>query len=250
MKAREDAKAASDKRVQVDAEREKVTKVARHEAERILREAREAADEVFRELDSMRKQAAKDANWQQVNEARSQLRRELNKAEDKLIDHKAAVPEETPKPTRAIRLGDTVEILSIGAKAQVLAISPDRILTLQAGIMKVTAKESEVRLIEDNTLKKQVEKYTASVQQSFGGAVKPELDIRGMASDEAVPVMEKFLDSARLAKLNIVTIIHGKGTGVLRQAVHVNLRRNPHVKSFRLGRYGEGESGVTVIELK
>ncbi len=250
LKAREDAKLASEKRALVDAEREKVTKVAKHEAERILREAREAADEVFHELDSMRKQAAKDANWQQVNEARTQLRRELNKAEDKLIQQQRTEREEAPKPTRAIRLGDTVEILSIGAKAQVLSISADRILTLQAGIMKVTAKENEVRLIEDTTLKKQVEKYTSSVQQTFSGVTKPELDIRGMASDEAIPVMEKFLDSASMAKLNIVTIIHGKGTGVLRQAVHANLRRNPHVKAFRLGRYGEGEAGVTVIELK
>lgn len=250
LKAREDAKAANEKQARLDKEREKVTKVARYEAERILREARAAADEVFKELDSMRKQAAKEANWQQVNEARSQLRRQLNKAEDKLEEHREVQQEEAPKPTRAIRQGDTVEILSIGAKAQVISISADRILTLQAGIMKVTAKENEVRLVEDNSIKKQVEKYTASVQQSFSGVAKPELDIRGMASDEAIPVVEKFLDSACLAKLNIVTIIHGKGTGVLRQAVQAELRRNPHVKSFRLGRYGEGEAGVTVVELR
>ena len=81
-------------------------------------------------------------------------------------------------------------------------------------------------------------------------AVKPEVDLRGMMTDEAVSVMERYLDSALLAKLNTVTIIHGKGTGALRQAVHQNLKRNRQVKSFRLGRYGEGENGVTIVELK
>ena len=81
-------------------------------------------------------------------------------------------------------------------------------------------------------------------------AVKPELDIRGMMTDEAIPVVERFIDSAKMAKLNTVTIIHGKGTGALRQAVHDCLRRERGIKSFRLGRYGEGETGVTVVELK
>jgi DNA mismatch repair protein MutS2 len=249
LEAKEDAKTAADKQARLDAEREKLTRSAKRDAERILREAREAANEVFRELDAMRKQAAKEADWQQVNEARARLRRELNRVEDSIVEVEEKEQEEAPKPTRAIRKGDTVQILSIGAKAQVLDIAPDGTLSLQAGIMKTFAKPDEVRLIEDDSIKKQVAKYTTQVQtQSF--AAKPELDIRGMTVDEAIPVMEKFIDSAQMAKLHTVTVIHGKGTGALRQAVQTNLKRNRQVKSYRPGKYGEGEMGVTVIELK
>ena len=145
--------------------------------------------------------------------------------------------------------GDTVEILSMGVKADVVSISPDRILTLQAGIMRVTAKEDEVVLVkakEKPVVKTSKERSTATLRAS----VAAEIDLRGMMVEEAIPVMERYLDNAMMARMNTVTIIHGKGTGALRAAVQENLRKNKLVKSFRLGRYGEGESGVTVVELK
>ena len=114
--------------------------------------------------------------------------------------------------------------------------------------MRVTAKESEVLLLEDEP-SRQPELHKAgniAAKDSLG----PELDIRGMITDEAIPVLERYLDSAAMANLNSVIIIHGKGTGALRQAVHDSLKRNKSVKSFRLGRYGEGETGVTIVELK
>jgi DNA mismatch repair protein MutS2 len=250
MEAKEDAKSAAEKRERAAAEREKVTKTARHEANRILRDARAAADEVFKELDRMRKQAVKDQDWQQVNEARARLRRELNLAEDRLLESEQQEEEEQEQvPDRPIKAGDTVKILSIGAKAQVLSIAADGTLNLQAGIMKVTAKPDEVRLIEDDSVKKQVERFSAHIQ-SYSDNARPELDIRGMMTDEAIPVVDKYIDSAKMAKLNTVTIIHGKGTGALRAAVQAELKRNPHVKSYRNGKFGEGENGVTVVELK
>ena len=250
MEAKEDAKTAAEKRERAAAEREKVTKTARHEANRILRDARAAADEVFKELDRMRKQAVKDQDWQQVNEARARLRRELNLAEDRLLESEQQEEEEQEQvPDRPIKAGDTVKILSIGAKAQVLSIAADGTLNLQAGIMKVTAKPDEVRLIEDDSVKKQVERFSAHIQ-SYSDNARPELDIRGMMTDEAIPVVDKYIDSAKMAKLNTVTIIHGKGTGALRAAVQAELKRNPHVKSYRNGKFGEGENGVTVVELK
>ena len=250
MEAKEDAKTAAEKRERAAAEREKVTKTARHEANRILRDARAAADEVFKELDRMRKQAVKDQDWQQVNEARARLRRELNLAEDRLLESEQQEEEEQEQvPDRPIKAGDTVKILSIGAKAQVLSIAADGTLNLQAGIMKVTAKPDEVRLIEDDSVKKQVESFSAHIQ-SYSDNARPELDIRGMMTDEAIPVVDKYIDSAKMAKLNTVTIIHGKGTGALRAAVQAELKRNPHVKSYRNGKFGEGENGVTVVELK
>ncbi len=114
--------------------------------------------------------------------------------------------------------------------------------------MKVSAREDEVLLLEGQKVEvKLAEKSAAALRTA---AVPAELDLRGMMTDEAIPVMERYIDSASLAKLKTVTVIHGKGTGALRAAVQQSLRGNRAVKSFRLGRYGEGETGVTVVELK
>ena len=105
--------------------------------------------------------------------------------------------------------------------------------------MRVTEKQPKKKVVSSTG--------TATFRQA---AVAPELDLRGMETLEAIPVMERYIDSAVMGKLHTVTIIHGKGTGALRQAVQQSLRKNKAVKSFRLGRYGEGETGVTVVELK
>ena len=138
----------------------------------------------------------------------------------------------------------------MGMKATVISKTDDGILTLRAGIMNVTAREDEVLLLENE--KPQTPKTSAS---RTGGAmhsmsIAPEIYLRGMESIDAVIAAEQYLDSAVMAKMKTVTIIHGKGTGALRAAIQQMLRKNKAVKSFRLGRYGEGESGVTVVELK
>ena len=138
----------------------------------------------------------------------------------------------------------------MGMKATVLDKAPDGTLSLRAGIMSVTAKEDEVLLLENEQAPKQ-----KSLPKGGGGelrslSIKPEVDLRGMEAVEAVLAAERYLDAAVMAKLKTVTIIHGKGTGALRTAIQQMLKKNKFVKSFRLGRYGEGESGVTVVELK
>ena len=115
--------------------------------------------------------------------------------------------------------------------------------------MKLTAKPDEVALVE-NQPQGNAKKIIEHKARELKAAASPELDIRGMAADEAMPVLDQFLDSAYLANLPSVRIIHGKGTGVLRAAVHDELRRCKYVKSFRLGVYGEGETGVTIAEFK
>ena len=156
--------------------------------------------------------------------------------------------EEEEKSARPIEVGDTVMIRSMGVKATVLSISPDRVLQLQAGIMKVSAREDEVLLLnEQKVTVKVAEKASAALRTV---SVSPEIDIRGMLTDEGIPVVERYIDSASLGGLKTVTIIHGKGTGALRAAVQQSLRKNPQVKSFRPGKFGEGEMGVTVVELK
>ena len=140
-----------------------------------------------------------------------------------------------------------MEILSIGTRATVLEVNPDGTLQLQAGILKVTARQNEVRVTEPEKVK--VRTASVSVPTSSESA-KSELDVRGMTADETVALVERFIDGAQMRHLNQVTIIHGKGTGVLRKAVHDCLKRSKQVKSYRLGRFGEGESGVTIVEIR
>ena len=154
------------------------------------------------------------------------------------------------KSSRPIRVGDTVQIKSMGVKATVLSISSDRVLSLRAGIMNVSAKEDEVLLLEGQSAAKAKSSPKASPSQLRTASVPSEIDIRGMESLEGVLAAERYIDSAVMGKLKTVTIIHGKGTGALRAAVQQMLKKNKSVKSFRLGRFGEGEAGVTVVELK
>ena len=247
LKAEEDEKKAAEYRKLIEREKEKAAKIARREADSILEEARRTADEVFDELSRIRRESAKE-NWQEVNTTGSEIMRKINKAQDSM---RRTSEKEAPAPSsRPVKAGDTVEILSIGTKAVVESVSPDRVLTLKAGIMKITAREDEVRLLEGETIKSAKRIIAKSEAKLRTEAAKPEIDVRGMMSDEAVSAVEMFIDSAVLGRLETVRIIHGKGTGALRAAIQASLRKNRQVKSFRLGVYGEGESGVTIAQLK
>ena len=247
--AEENARKSAFLRAELEVRLEKADQKARREAERVLAEARAAAEETFAELDEMRRRSNEEEDAQRVNEARSELRRRLNLAEESLRPA-GLPPQEEKKSARPIRVGDRVEIKSMGVKADVTAISADRVLSLRAGIMNVTAREDEVLLLEGEQAPDRKAISTKSSQQLRMISIEPQVDLRGMEVSEALLVAERYLDSAVMAKLSQVTIIHGKGTGTLRNAVQQMLRKNKAVKSFRLGRYGEGETGVTVVELK
>ena len=228
-------------------QKEKAAQQARKEAQYIIDDARRTANQVYEELKQLRKQMRDSADVQNSNERQAELRRSLNEAEQRLTGEPRRA--ERPKPSREIRVGDTVELLKFGSKATVLAISKDGAYQLQAGIMKLTAKADEIALCE-NQPKGNAKKIIEGKVRELKAAAASELDIRGMAADEALPVLDNFLDGAYLASLPTVRIIHGKGTGVLRAMVHDELRRSKYVKSFRSGVYGEGENGVTIAELK
>lgn len=232
---------------QIKQEKEKAAQQARKEAQFIIDDARRAADAVYEELKQLRKQAKNGAFIPGSNEKQAGMRRSLNEAEQKLQPQREQ--KARPEATRAIRVGDTVELLKLGTKASVLAINKDGSYQLRAGIMQVTAKPDEVYLLENET-QNAAKKVIAGKVRELKAAAQPELDIRGMAVDEALPVLDNFLDAAYMGNLPNARIIHGKGTGVLRSAVQEELRRCKYVKSFRLGVYGEGESGVTIVEFK
>ena len=236
-------------RVELELRLDKAEVKAKRDAERIIASARETAEAAFAEIDRMRSQINDEEDHRSANEARTKLLRSLNEAEERFAE-RPAMPQEVKKPTRPAVQGDTVELLSMGVNAEVVGVNRDGSLQLRAGAMSLTAKQDEVRVVEKPKQKKQQPRSSPGGESLRASSVAGELDLRGMETLEAIPVLERYIDSAVMGKLETVTIIHGKGTGALRAAVQQALKRNKFVKSFRLGRYGEGESGVTVVELK
>ena len=251
----EDARKARTFREQMEKAKDNARSKGETEARRIVQQAQRQADEVFAELEQLRRQQR--ADYQSVNDRKADIRRRLNEAESELHRRDGSA-EPIPAPTRPIAVGDTVELSGVRTGATVLAVNGDGTLLLQAGKMKMTVKAAQVRLLETAEEVEKKKKQSDAARQRSSGAVtlntgaraSAELDIRGLETLEAESVVENYLDAASRAKLGSVTIIHGKGTGALRAAVHQMLKKNRQVKSFRLGRYGEGEAGVTVVELK
>ena len=240
---------AQEYRDSLQKEKEKNEARAKAEARAILDEARRTADEVFRELGDMRKKAQKEQDWQAVNDQRAGLRHRLNEAEDKLGVREKVAP---PPKLRPAQKGDTVTIQKTGTQGTVLSVNKDGVLQLQAGILRITAKQEEVRVVEGETqTQKAARQYIQRTEHKLRSlGAKAEVDLRGMTTDEAEMTLSQFLDRAIMGNLTQVTVIHGKGTGAVRKAVHTYLKRCKGVASFRLGRYGEGEDGVTIVALK
>lgn len=215
---------------------------AKDDAKRILESARTEAESILADLKRMRKDAsAPDA------EAIA-IRKRLNDGIDKLseeLSHKSESMHVSPKTVRA---GEHVEIVHLNTKGTVLSAPNSKgEVEIQAGIMKMKVHLSQLRLLEP----KQTKKTTVSAKTgALARHVPLEIDVRGQAIDEALPEIDQYLDEAMLAGLHEVSIIHGKGTGVLRTGVQRHLKSHMNVKSYRLGVYGEGEDGVTVVTLK
>ena len=251
----EDARKARIFREQMEKAKENARAKGEAEAKRIVREAQQKTEEIFAQLEELRKQQTRAANFQQVNDAKAAIRHDLKEAEAVL--HSRDQEPEAPAPSRPIAVGDLVELAGVKTAATVLNVNGDGSMLLQAGKMKMTVKAGQVRLLESaeeiEKRKKQAaaaQRKNVSPQIQLAARAASELDIRGMETLEAESVVENYIDAAVMAKLGTVAILPGKGTGALRKAVHEMLKRNRAVKSFRLGRYGEGEAGVTVVELK
>ena len=232
---------------QLRREKEKAMEAARREAQEIIEDARRTADAASQEIKAIKKQLSEQADTAGINQRQSELRRSLNEAQSRIRSNE---PEkERPVATRDIIIGDTVELLKLGTKASVIAINKDGTYQLQAGILKMNAKKEDIYLLEqENPYKEKPARPAHSGREMKMAAMSSEIDLRGMDTIEAVCVMERYLDEAMRSNLQSVRIIHGKGTGAVRAAVHQSLKKNKHIKKFRLGRYGEGEDGVTIAE--
>ena len=249
LEMEQSAAKAKEYRKKLEEERAKVVEKAQAEARSIINEARAASDLAIAELKELKKRQDK-LDWQQVNDNRAEARRLLNEAERNIGGPVQEV--EVPPPTRPAEQGDVVELVSMGTRATVLSVNKDGSLQLQAGILKISAKQSEVRVVEgEKNAQKEARRVIARAERTLRTAAVPsQVDLRGMMTDEAIAVLERFLDTAMMGKLESVTIIHGKGTGAVRKAVRDYCKRSRYVKSYRPGRYGEGEDGVTVAELR
>ena len=230
----------------------RILEEAHREAKIVITEAKEEANAVIKELERMRI----EGRVKDLSEVTKKSREKLKKYDDSI--NKKIASDEKPKkiaikPPKNLKEGETVEILEMEQQATVLK-KPDShgMVRVQAGIMKLDVHISGLKRVEDKSIKELSDKYVKSTAAyaSKSRDVSPQIDVRGQNLEEAVMNVEKFIDDCYLAGISPVTVIHGKGTGILRKGISEALRRNKYVKSQRMGRYGEGEMGVTVVELK
>ena len=230
---------------EVENKREEMLKKAREEARSIITKAQRESEQVISELKKSRSNVA--LREHELHALRGQLSDALSANAEKLGDNKAA--EEQPIPTD-IKPGELVDLLDMGTKATVVeAPNAKGEATVQAGIMKMKVHVSRMRRAKADPAEKKKPKSKASVQIATA-QVAMDCDIRGMNVEEGILAVDLFLDSAQRGGLKTVSIIHGKGTGLLRNGIQNHLRHHPFIKEFRLGRYGEGEDGVTIATLK
>jgi len=229
-------------RREMEEKRETSVRKAKEEARRILQEARRESENIISDLKKMKKEAGTQAD---VNA----LRRQLDQGIDELSEGlQKPAPEEGAAP-KTVSPGDQVKVLTLGTEATVTSAPNARgEVELARGSMKFKAKLSDLRMIQTAAPKEKtvVKAKTGAMTRT----VPLECDVRGMNLEEAVSAVEIYLDEAVMAGLHEVSVIHGKGTGVLRSGIRQELRRNRHVKTCRPGMYGEGEDGVTVVSLK
>ena len=244
-RARREAETERD-RVRSQADRE--LQSARERAAQLVARTRAQADALLNELEELKKQRGKALTAEQ----KARLNAGLHAMEE-ASDPVARADDEPYRLPRPLRAGDTVLIRDLGKKATVLRPPEDgaQEALVQAGILQTRVPVANLRLAEEKPQPRRAFR-TVTKELSSGGreASAMELDLRGQSADEAVMNLDRFIDSAVLSGVGQLTVIHGKGTGVLRSAVQKRLRNHPNVKSFRLGTYGEGESGVTIVELK
>ncbi|MBO5369205.1 MAG: endonuclease MutS2 [Clostridia bacterium] len=230
---------------------DKIIERARMEAKEVLEKAKQEADEIIREMRTLRQEADKAKMMREMEQARQKLGEKMKANSGKMAKSVFAANESFKSP-KTVKLGQDVELVSMHQTGSVMTL-PDAKGNFQVrvGIMKLTVNLKDVRIKSEPGEKKK-QKKTPSGDQSFSKtmSLSSELDVRGETVESAVMLIDKFLDDAILSSLGQVRIIHGKGTGLLRQGIHSYLKRLSYVKSYRLGVFGEGDSGVTVVELK
>lgn len=237
------------KQLRLDEQKERILREANEKANVILREAKEFADETMK---NFRKFGKENISAADMERERERIRQQLAKTQSgPKIEVKK--PKKTYKPSD-FKLGESVKVLSMNLTGTVSSL-PDAKgnLFVQMGILRSQVNISDLEIIEEPlTITAKQMRRTSSGKMKMGKSmhISPEINLLGKTVDEAIAELDKYLDDAYLAHLSPVRIVHGKGTGALRQGVHNYLKRQKHVKSFRLGAFGEGDAGVTIVEFK
>lgn len=241
--------AAREQKKKIEDEKENILNQARKEARSILADARRQAEAIMERLKELEKAYHQQNAEREMMELKQNIRQKINELDERMAE--SVLPRKGyAKPPESLKPGDTVMIINLNQKGTVLeAPDKDGNVLIQAGIMKIKMHITQLRLVDEQR------NITDSIQNTRVSGVKSgnvglELDIRGLNIEEARVKIDKYIDDVVIAGLHEVSIIHGKGTGVLRKGVHEFLSKHPHVKSFRLGKYGEGETGVTIVTIK
>ncbi len=254
-RARADEQRAKNELDKIEADKARQIEIAGREASQIVEQTKAQANALLDELEGIRKEKDKASFSQDVLTARGDVKRGFRKmyeTANPVVEEKSDKDYALP---RALCIGDTVEIMGSGQKGTVVSdVDKSGSVFIQLGTMRTKVKIEKLKLIASAKEKEAAKKKQKRVMGKSGGEDARrgtmELDIRGCTCDEGIYQMESFLDNAVMSHIGTVTIIHGKGTGVLRKAIQQRLRQLPYVESFRVGSFGEGEDGVTIVTLK
>ena len=237
------------KQEKLEEQRERILREAHEKAHAILAEAKETADETMRNFHKFGKENISAADMERERE---KLRRRMESARSHMAPQKEA-PRKTHNP-EDFKLGESVKVLSMNLTGTVVSLPDSKgRVTVQMGILRSQLPITDLEIIDEKPVYlKKTARPSGKGKMKMGKSlsVSPEINLLGRTVDEAVAELDKYLDDASLAHLSSVRIVHGKGTGALRSGIHDYLRRQKRVRSFRLGAFGEGDAGVTIVELK
>lgn len=237
------------KEERMDEQRERIIKEANDKANAILRDAKDVADETIR---NFQKFGRENISAAEMEKERERLRKKI-KDTDTTASLKAKKPKKEHKPGD-FKPGESVRVLSMNLSGTVRSLPDSRgNVTVQMGILSSQVHISDLEIIEEKnpfSAPKKSRTGSSGIKMGKSLSVSPEINLLGRTVDEAVMELDKYLDDAILSHLGTVRVVHGKGTGALRKGIHEFLRRQKHVKSYRLAEYGEGDAGVTIVELR
>ncbi|MBQ4536276.1 MAG: Smr/MutS family protein, partial [Lachnospiraceae bacterium] len=240
-------KRLAEKYDRLDNAKERILREANEEARDILQKAKDYADETIKKFNKW----GMSGNNREMELERSALREQLGEKDKKLAVRKKM--NQNPAETKELQVGDTVMVLSFNLEGKVITLPNAKgDLTVQMGVMQTQVNKKDIQWIGREKKEEPDKKNTQSgkIKMSKAMTIRTDLNLIGMRVDEALPELDKYLDDAYLSHLSQVTIIHGRGTGALKDAVHAHLKRTKYVKSYRLGAFGEGDQGVTIVEFK
>ncbi|MCI7262781.1 MAG: endonuclease MutS2, partial [Clostridiaceae bacterium] len=240
-------------------QKDKMLEKAREEANKILQDAKDTADQTIR---SINKLAGQSGVGKQLEAERSKLRDKIKDVDSKLAKKQAAAPSKAVSP-KSLHLGDTVRVLSMNLKGTVSSLPNAKgDLYVQMGILRSLVNVKDLEIVDEASItgpglpehglksSSRTGSGSSKIKMSKSFSVSPEINLIGMTVDEAIPQLDKYLDDAYLAHLPKVRVVHGRGTGALKAGVHRHLKKLSYVKDFRLGEFGEGDTGVTIVTFK